>query len=159
MHRSSIEVSHYVVDSEVLGNSRSVWIQPPPTETAEAGLAIFLDGEYYLTHFRTPQVMKSLQTQQTLPPMWCAYVDARERALRWPENLCNPDFATFLCDELVPQIEAVTGCTNHRMLAGLSLTGLSAAYVALSRPAYFRRVLCQSPSFWWERGQLSTRIA
>ena len=52
----------------------------------------------------------------------------------------------------------LTPTPGQRMLAGLSLTGLSAAYVALSRPGSFRCVLCHTASFWWERGTLSTRI-
>ena len=57
MRASSVSLSHHTFDSEVLGNSRSVWLQPPHGDTEGAGLAIFLDGEYYVTHLEAPQLM------------------------------------------------------------------------------------------------------
>lgn len=35
------------------------------------------------------------------------------------------------------------------MLAGVSYTGLAAAFVAKEYPGSFQRIICQSGSFWW----------
>lgn len=144
--------------SAVLGNERDVWLQPPAMSSPEASLAVFLDGEYYVGLLGAPGTLDALQREGAMPPHWIAYVAGREREVRWPESFCNPDFARFVCDELVPEVEATTGASRERLLVGLSLTGLSAAHVALSRPEVFTRVLCHSGSFWWERGALSRTV-
>jgi len=156
----SISLVQHTVASDVLNNERMVWLQPPAdgVDVDHAKLAVFLDGEYYLPHVGAPSIMHTLQKEKALPPMWCAYVAARTQAFRWPESFCNPDFVSFICDELVPTIEAHTGASGARLIAGLSLTGLSAAHTALSRPDVFHRVLCQSGSFWWENGRLPAEV-
>lgn len=40
--------------------SRRVWIQPPADETRSAGLAVFLDGEYFATHIAAPSTLAFL---------------------------------------------------------------------------------------------------
>jgi pimeloyl-ACP methyl ester carboxylesterase len=44
------------------------------------------------------------------------------------------------------------------VLAGLSLSGLAAAYAATRHPAVFRAAVCQSPAFWWERGRFAEEL-
>jgi enterochelin esterase family protein len=44
------------------------------------------------------------------------------------------------------------------VLAGLSLSGLAAADVATRYPAVFRAAVCQSPSFWWQRGRFAAQL-
>ena len=44
------------------------------------------------------------------------------------------------------------------VIAGLSLSGLAAAYTATRHPAVFRAAICQSPSFWWERGRFAEEL-
>jgi enterochelin esterase family protein len=44
------------------------------------------------------------------------------------------------------------------VIAGLSLSGLAAAYAATRHPAVFRAAVCQSPSFWWERGRFADEL-
>jgi enterochelin esterase-like enzyme len=43
-------------------------------------------------------------------------------------------------------------------IVGLSLSGLAAAYTATRHPAVFRAAVCQSPSFWWERGRFAEEL-
>jgi enterochelin esterase family protein len=70
--------------------------------------------------------------------------------LRWTDSFCNPAFAAYVVDELLAwlatEFEVFPG---HNMIAGLSLTGLSAAYIALTHPEAFTRTLSLSGSFWW----------
>jgi enterochelin esterase-like enzyme len=161
MRDDTIELIQYRISSKLLNNEREVWVQAPlaGANVASAGLAVFLDGEYYLTRFDAPRTMLSLQRDESLPPMWSIYVAAGDQAVRWPESFCNEYFAAFICDELVPWARARTGTKRMGLLVGVSLTGLSAAHIALSRPGVFSRVLCQSASFWWELGKLSTEVA
>ncbi len=145
--------------SEALGNERNIWLQEPATP-GPAELLLFLDGEYFLTHLEAPATVRALQESGALPPCWVAYVAAREREVRWPENFCSRVFARAVCDELVPQIESWVGVApTGRALAGLSLTGLGAVYIALSAPARFQRVLSLSGSFWWGDGRLARELS
>jgi len=71
---------------------------------------------------------------------------------RWQECPCNPSFATFVAHELLPWIETIHPAamrSPERVLVGLSYTGLAAAYVAISSPGKFTKVIAQSGSFWW----------
>ena len=40
-------------------------------------------------------------------------------------------------------------------MAGVSYGGLTACYAAAAQPEYFRRVFCQSPSVYWNFGELA----
>lgn len=154
-----ISLTQYVIDSDILANSRNLWLQPPADESAAETLAVFLDGEFFVGFFDAPAAMARLQREGVLPPTWSVYIAGGDRTRRWPESFCNPDFAHFICDELLPEIASKTGPSTERLLAGVSLTGLSAAHVALTHPGVFSRVLCLSGSFWWEQAQLASEIA
>ncbi|MHA6323677.1 alpha/beta hydrolase [Roseivivax sp. CAU 1753] len=160
IHDAGIDLRQHRISSDTLQSDRNFWLQPPlnADPSADAGLTVFLDGEYYLTHFGAPQTMAMLQQEGSLPPMWSAYVSAGDRETRWPESFCSDGFGTFVCDELVPSVRALTGATGQNTLVGVSLTGLSAAHIGLSRPGVFSRVLCHSGSFWWEQGKLAADI-
>lgn len=147
------------VDSDHLGNRRTVWLQPPPVPSPDA--CIFLDGEYYLAHVRAAALVAGLQASDAIPPVTAAYVSCVDFDTRWPESFCNDRFAAFLQEELLPWIRTRSGLdgSNGTTLAGLSLTGLGAAHAALAYPASFPRVLCQSGSFWWNDNWLARHVA
>ena len=155
----AIHLQQHELASDILGNRRAVWVQPPPAACGKpVGACIFLDGEYYLTGVRAAGIVADAQAQGVMPPVLSAYVSVIDyRDVRWTESFCNPDFAAFIVDELLPWLaehgDLPRGATHT--IAGLSLTGLSAAHVALHRPGSFARVLCQSGSFWWEDGRLA----
>jgi len=158
MHKIDIAQCEY--ESPTLGNTRTIWVQRPAT-AEPAGVCIFLDGEYYLAHVRAAGIVDRLQADGSMPPLLCAYVSHVDYETRWPESFCNPDFARFVAGELLPWLTTEFGLTRgaETVLAGLSLTGLSAAHAALHAPNTFSRVLCQSGSFWWNRGHLADDVA
>lgn len=159
--RPEITLTKGTFVSAVLPGERRVWTQPPAAgpDTNAAGLAVFLDGEYYVTHIAAPTTVNQLQTEGRLPPFWSVYVEAGPQSRRWPDSFCNEQFASFLCEELVPSMTQATGASAERLLVGVSLTGLSAAHAALCYPGTFQRVLSHSGSFWWERGKLARTLA
>jgi enterochelin esterase family protein len=151
--------TEHTFESQVLDNTRPVWLHQPAVDGAPTHLAVFLDGDFFIDHFGAPEAMTTLQRSGTLPPTWSLYVPAGERTRRWPESFCDADFATFLCDELVPWALTHTGATADPVLVGVSLTGLSAAHAALSHPGTFSRVLCLSGSFWWDDAHLADTVS
>ncbi|MHC4410629.1 MAG: alpha/beta hydrolase [Planctomycetota bacterium] len=146
------------IDSHRLGNRRTLWLQPPRVPSADT--CIFLDGEYYLAHVRAASVVAELQATEVIPSMTAVYVSCMDHDTRWPESFCNDRFAAFLHEELVPWVRTRSGAGENGVttLAGLSLTGLSAAHAALLYPTTFPRVLCQSGSFWWNDNWLAHNL-
>ena len=144
--------------SPTLNNTRPVWTQSPASDPV--GVLIFLDAEYYLTHLQAAVTVQSLIADGTLPPVLTAYIAALETPIRWQESFCNDDFETMLVDELLPWLRSEFAIPDdgETILAGLSLTGLSAAHAALKAGDAFTRVLSQSGSFWWNDEWLTANI-
>jgi enterochelin esterase-like enzyme len=71
---------------------------------------------------------------------------------RWRECPCYPPFAGFIAEELLTWLadrHIAFNRIKRRVLAGLSYTGLAAAFVAKEYPGSFHRIISQSGSFWW----------
>jgi predicted alpha/beta superfamily hydrolase len=124
------------------------------------GVCLFLDGEYYLDWIRAPEIIAELQREGQLPPMLMAYVSHIDSATRWKDSFCSAEFAEYLAMELLPWLVAECGVSSEKdnIIAGLSLTGLSAAHAALTYPKSLPRVLSQSGSFWWNEGWLARDV-
>lgn len=58
-------------------------------------------------------------------------------------------FAEFLIDDVMPAVKARYRTAPYTILAGHSLGGLFAAYVASTRPGAFNAIVAMSPSLWW----------
>jgi enterochelin esterase family protein len=139
--------------------TRTIWIQRPQT-APPAGICLFLDAEYYLAQIRAAPIVANLQGEGRMGPMLVAYASSHaDSSLRWTDSFCNPAFATYVVDELLPwlttEFEVLPG---QNTIAGLSLTALSAAHIALTRPEAFARVLSLSGSFWWNDCWLPRRV-
>lgn len=146
--------------SAALQNERTLWLRPPADPTAPCHLVIFLDGELYREHMGTPALIDALAARPDLvTPLahtLVVYVSHHSEAARWLECPCYPPFAVFVRDELLPWLESQhpgirispTNPAPIRVLAGLSYTGLAAAWVAQQTPGSFNRIIAQSGSFW-----------
>lgn len=154
-----IQILEHQFNSDALNNVRSVWVQPPLNEVA--AIAVFLDGEYYLAHIRAARMLQELRQSGVAPSLLVAYVSHVDWRTRWPESFCRSAFTAFLADELRPWVIQEFGVSSSipTLLAGLSLTGLSAAFAGLQRPDCFDYVLCQSGSFWWKDCWLTREAA
>lgn len=60
------------------------------------------------------------------------------------------DFARFVVNELIPEVEKKWGAGNRRVLIGHSFGGLETAYILLNHPESFSGYLLFDPSFWWD---------
>lgn len=138
---------------------RAVWIQRPRVGKP-AGVCLFLDAEYYLAQIRAAPIVDELQHLGQFPPMLTAYISSRADSLaRWTDSICNDAFVEYLVIELLPWlVEEFDISPGRNLLAGLSLTGLSAVHAALKFPEAFPRVLALSGSFWWNNMWLPQEI-
>jgi len=135
--------------SVYLGNERSIWVRSPTSPNADT-LTVFLDGELYRDRVGAAAILDALQGAIT--DSWFVFVSMESVEARWRECPCHPPFARFIVEELLPWLEIrYTGirAVRHRVLAGLSYTGLAATFVAWEYPGAFQRVISQSGSYWW----------
>jgi enterochelin esterase family protein len=136
------------------GVERKVWTQPAVTGSPQA-LILFLDAELYIERVQAPEIV-----QRLAPQALSVFVSNNGAAARHADYTCNPDYAQFIAEEIIPWVLQVHPTLDPAkvVLAGLSLSGLAAADIAMRDPQRFAAVICQSPSFWWENERFCTHI-
>lgn len=137
--------------------SRKVWYLPGISPAQK--ICLFLDGEYYVKHMDAPALLTDLQDKKLIPPVACLFVSHVNGAARHDDFTCNPRYARFVVEDLMPWIREHSKVTELRdhLIGGVSLSGLEAAYIALSYPSTFAYTLCQSGSLWWNKEWLTSR--
>jgi enterochelin esterase-like enzyme len=141
-------------------NERTIWIRRPLDPSKACNLIIFLDGELYRDRVGAVTLLTALEAASDLPNTLVVFVSYHSEAARWIECPCHPPFADFINTELLPWLERYYPMLKHgkeRVIAGLSYTGLAAAFTAMRSPDSFTKVIAQSGSFWsddcWLVGQ------
>jgi enterochelin esterase-like enzyme len=142
--------------SEILGNTRRIFIYKPPGYDAKAKpYPVLFFGSSYLSTIPLPIILDNLIAQKKVPPVVAALIDFPDQATLDREMECNPKFDEFLVKELVPKIRRdyrVTTDPSKTIIGGASMGGLSAACSAMRHPEIFGNVLSQSGSYWWKPG-------
>ncbi|HEY6660675.1 MAG TPA: alpha/beta hydrolase-fold protein [Pyrinomonadaceae bacterium] len=139
--------------SKLLGNERSIWIYTPHDYAAGKkpyGLLVLTDGGQYVNTARVATTLDNLIAAGLIPPLVAVMVENPDR---WRELSCNPAYADFLAQEIVPWARAnyhATDRPEQTIIGGASLGGLQAACVGLKHPEVFGNVLSQSGAFDWK---------
>jgi enterochelin esterase family protein len=138
------------LNSSYLENERSIWICEPESVSGASDLVVFLDAEVYRVRMDALSVIEELRGQ--VADSWYVFVSHQSWETRWRECPCYPPFAGFIGEELLTWL--ASGYIDfkrikRRVLAGVSYTGLAAAFVAKEYPGSFQRIISQSGSFWW----------
>jgi len=142
--------SAHTIHSQALQNERPLWVRPPRDPASAQHLTIFLDAELYRGHVGVDAVLATLG--ERLADSWFVFVSMHSVEVRARECPCHPPFAQFVVGELLPWLEEhfpALKHARHRMLVGLSYTGLAASFIALEHPGVFQKVISQSGSYWW----------
>jgi len=154
--------SSTTLKSIFLGNERTVWVRRPAGGVAPQHLVIFLDAEIYRGKVDAIATLDRMAAVGAIPPALVVFVSSESEAARWKECPCHPPFAKFVAHELLPWLvrtyPTIRHC-QHRVLIGLSYTGLAATYLALHSPDAVTKVVAQSGSFWWHDGWLAGQFA
>ena len=136
---------------------RTVWSLVPPVGQPTTAI-LFLDAELYLERVGAAAVVRRLQEHQAIPPAVAVFLSGGGAAARHEDFVCRPNYARFVASDLVGSVRKEHPGVTEIVLAGLSLSGLAAGYVATRHPAVFRAAVCQSPSFWWDRGRFAEEL-
>ncbi len=152
--------------SALLQDERLITVYTPSGYSKQAkpyGLLLVFDAQWYLSRVPTPTILDNLIAAAVIPPLVAVIIgngpgDARSRQLP-----CNPAFADFIANELLPWVRRhyhVTRKPDRTIVTGASYGGLAATYLGLQHPEQFGNVLAQSGSYWWQPSeQLQQAIA
>lgn len=155
------ETVHHLASAHTR-NERTIWMRGPSQPAQPCDLLVLLDGEFYRDSLSAIETLDALHHEHHGPHLLTVFVSNHSDTARRHECPCHPPFADFVTQELLPWVEQhhpAVKLGRHRVLGGLSYTGLAAAFVALRAPGRFTRVIAQSGSFWWNDGWLTGQYA
>ena len=148
-------VEKTTVASTLLGTTRDVWVYTPPGYDTLArrgdGLPLLLtfDGGLYVSSIPAPTILDNLQAARRIAPMVAVFVGSPE-GQRDTELGANARYIEFVATELMPWVRTkyrIATSPAGNVVAGASLGGLAAAFVAHRHPELFGNVLSQSGAF------------
>lgn len=147
------------IDSEILNESISYTIYKPfnydSPEMENLPVVYVTDGHEYSDPKlgNMPTVLDNLIFDGEIPPLIAVFIDPRVKGVNKREvyYLKNPDFADFVAQELIPEIEATTKAAPHpaaRTILGTSYGGLNSAYFAIRLHDIFDNIAMHSPALF-----------
>ena len=175
--RQVAEVRYLTIDSQVLGEQRTIAISLPDSygrqPTQRYPVLLLLDGPDQLAH--TESLVRFLARGEKLPEMIIVAVANTQRGRDLtpplppgtsPAGRRGADstaggadaFLAFLGDELLPTVDQRYRTAPWRALLGHSYGGLFGAHALVQKPELFRAYLLASPSLWWGDGDARQRV-
>lgn len=150
-------VSAHRYTSRILKNTRDIKLYLPPGHQTVAktnALAVIFDGERYTDDIPTPTILDNLIAAGRIPSTAAVFIGNPSNETRADELPCNPKFAQFLAEELMPWAKehGAHAPAERTVIAGASYGGLAAAFAGFTHPEHFGIVISQSGSFWWAPG-------
>jgi hypothetical protein len=119
----------HVVRSRPMTFERTIWTSSSTEELP--GMAIlFLDAELYLDRVGAASVVGHLERDGSLPVVVSVFVSNNGSTARHADFICQADYAAFIADDVTAWIRARYPSVRGIVLAGLSLSGLAAAFIA-----------------------------
>jgi enterochelin esterase-like enzyme len=148
------KVTVTAIHSEHLKGEKKLWIYTPAGFTKDGDrypLLVLFDGDRNVMWI--PKVLDVLIAQGRIPPVIALMTDESVPSVRRNELPCNPQFADFLANELVPWTRHnyyATTQPERTIVAGSSFGGLASVFAGLKHPEVFGNVISLSGSFWWK---------
>ncbi|WP_211343377.1 alpha/beta hydrolase-fold protein [Lampropedia puyangensis] len=153
--------SRHRIKSEVLGNTRDVWLyqmpalanhvqnkNAPPSQATRVW--VVLDGEQWETQWSVQRALERLHAEQPEQSVVAVLVGNVDRGAELPPN---EKFAQFMAHELGAWIQAQVPAASRRAqdwtISGVSYGGLASTWLAFRFPERFGNVLSLSGSYWW----------
>ncbi|MDT8715898.1 hypothetical protein IAI10_04460 [Clostridium sp. 19966] len=155
------KIDLHIANSSILKDPRRIWIYKPYeySENNEPyNLLVLTDGFEYINWMSAQIVLDNLIESNKITPTVCVFIASNSD--RYEELTCNDNFSNFISQELMDWIYEnynVTKEPQKKIIGGLSLGGLMAAYIAFKNSDVFGNVLSQSGSYWYEEQWLTQK--
>ena len=141
-------VTQHMIPPGIMGYEKEIHVYTPPgydAEEADYPSVYIMDGRDYIEYGHIPAVLDGLIEQRVIEPLIAVFVAPPNRHQpaepnRTTEYGLNPDYPTWMADELVPFVEAeyrVRQTPTQRMVVGDSYAGLVSVYIPFERPDVF----------------------
>lgn len=145
-------IESFVLDDTTFGRQRPVWLYRSAGTTGSAkgpyNLFVFLQREY-IDELAVPATLDKLVASGEIPPTIAVVLDTSTER---PTEIANrAKFDRMVTANLLPWLRTQLGGLpdpKNVVIAGFSVGGLNAAYVASRNPGVFGNVLAQSGAFW-----------
>ncbi|MFC0453078.1 enterochelin esterase [Rhodococcus jostii] len=135
------------------GTRRSVWVyEPPGLASEDRPVVVMLDGRTWAVDLPIAGAVDALGRAAGHRVPLVVMVDSVGPELRTEELGCSAEFAAGLAGELLPWLRREWSATEDpasTIVAGCSLGGLTACFLALTAPHVFGCAVSLSGSFWW----------
>jgi len=130
--------------------SRKAWLFEAG-ETHPERMAVFLDAEFYLDGMDAGAIVECLVAEGAIPSLPVLFLSHLDTAARHRELTCDENFAAFVAGDVVAWMRRryPSLAAGDHLIAGPSLGGLAATFIALGYPDVYSRCLSQSGSYWW----------
>ena len=146
------KVESFVLDDTTYGLQRRVWLYRSAGTTGSVkhpyNLFVFLQREY-VDELAVPAMLEKLVASGEIPPTIAVVLDTSTER---PVDIANREkFDRLVTANLLPWLRARLGRLpepKNVVIAGFSVGGLNAAYVAYRHSDVFGNVLSQSGAFW-----------
>ncbi|MFT4796805.1 MAG: enterochelin esterase family protein [Candidatus Azotimanducaceae bacterium] len=144
--------------SEVLGNTRKVWIYTPAGYDHSDEIypvLLLLDGATQISVGHTHRILDNLIADKKIPPLIAVFIDNAAEPARDLELPCSDTFAEFMESELIPWLYhhfPIRSLPTDWYVTGVSYGGLASLWLGYKMPHQIGNVISQSGSFWWGTG-------
>ncbi|MCM2316894.1 MAG: alpha/beta hydrolase-fold protein [Thermoanaerobaculia bacterium] len=145
-------VESFAIEDTTYGLPRPVWLYRSPGANGPAkrdwNLFVFLQREY-VDDLAVPATLQRLVASGEIPPTIAVVLDTSTE--RPAEIATSAKFDRFVTVDLLPWLREKLGALPEPtkvVIAGFSVGGLNAAYIAYRHPDVFGNVLAQSGAFW-----------
>ncbi len=143
-------LTEHRITSRHMSDTRRIWVHESVGVDASGeppALMVVFDGGIYAHLMHTPEQVDALVAAGEMPPTVTLYCHYADEPSRHRELACREDFAAFVVEELVPWASeswAFTDRPDRTIVAGCSLGGLAAGWLAHRHPHRFGNVVAQS---------------
>ena len=158
------------IQSDILGEKRTLWVYTPDDTTKKYPWLLLLDGD---GHFQSVtglvHQLSTINGNTVLPEMVIVGITNTDRTRDLtPTHVDHvfgdstfaktsggaPNFTKFIKEELIPHVEKNYPASSYRTLAGHSFGGLFAMHALYTEPELFANYLAIDPSMWWDDQKL-----
>jgi enterochelin esterase-like enzyme len=149
------KIHGHQLHSESLEKSRRIRIYTPydyNKDNKPYKFLVLTDGDGYINVLSAVTVLDNLIEDRKIPPIITIFIDSPEET-REDELSCDDSFIDVIIKDLIPWVRRnynISSNANEAIIGGLSVGGLTAAYLGLKHSEIFGNVLSQSGSYWYK---------